>query len=63
MEMKNNGNNLKSCLLKRQEAFNKYVATKNTFLLLKQQMTSDIEDARTIWINTLEQLSKQIFNK
>jgi hypothetical protein len=62
MEMKNTGNNLKSGLLKRQEALKKFIATKKTFLLWKLQITSDIEDANTIWINTLKQLPKQNFN-
>jgi len=60
--MKSTGNNLKSNLLKRQEALKRFIATKKTFLLLKQQITSDIEDARTIWINTLKQLPKRDFN-
>jgi len=47
--------------LKREEAIIKFTERKNAFLLAKQQMIKEIEEARTIWKNTLEQLPKKEF--
>jgi hypothetical protein len=60
--MNNAGNNFRKCLLKRQVALNKFKARKEAFLLAKEQITEDIEEARNIWENTLELLPKQEFN-
>ena len=49
-------------MLKRQEAINKFKARKEDFLLAKEQIRKDIEEARDIWENTLELLPKQEFN-
>ena len=59
---KNAGNNIRKSLLKRQEAINKFKARKEDFLLAKEQIRKDIEEARDIWENTLELLPKQEFN-
>lgn len=40
----------------------KFKARKNAFLLAKEQITKNIEEARNIWIKTLEQLPKQEFD-
>jgi hypothetical protein len=60
--MENIGDNIRKSLLKRQEALNRFKAKKETFLLAKEQTIKDIEEARNIWKNTLEQLPKQEFN-
>ncbi|MCX6220883.1 MAG: hypothetical protein NTZ69_07830 [Bacteroidia bacterium] len=59
--MNNAGNNIRKSLLKRQEALDKFKARKETFLLVKKQITKDIEEARIIWIQTIEQLPGQGF--
>jgi hypothetical protein len=59
--MKNAGNNIRKSLLKRQEAIARHIARKETFLIAKEQMIKDIEQARTIWKNTLDQLPKSEF--
>ena len=61
--MDNNENNIRKSLLKRQEALNRFKARKEAFLLEKEQITKDIEEARNIWKNTLEQLPNQEFNQ
>jgi hypothetical protein len=48
-------------LLKREEAIIKFNERKKAFLLTKEQMIKEIEEARTIWNKTLEQLPKQEF--
>ena len=58
----NTGNTILKSLQKRQEAVHKHVAHKEAFLIRKEQMIKDIEEAREIWANTLEQLPKQEFN-
>jgi hypothetical protein len=55
INMKKTGNILKS-LLKRQEAINGYKAKRESFEVLKNQITKDIEEDRNIWKLTLDQL-------
>jgi len=59
--MNNAGNNIRKSLLKRQEAMARFKARKENFLLAKEQILKDIEEARTIWNNTLGQLPEQEF--
>ena len=59
--MDNTGNNIRKGLLIRQEALSRFKARKEAFLLAKKQITKDIEDARNIWIKTIERLPKQEF--
>lgn len=59
--MDNTGNNIRKGLLKRQEALSRFKARKEAFLLAKEQITKDIEEARNIWIKTMERLPKQEF--
>jgi len=60
--MKNLGNNIRSSLLKRQKAITGFKTKKDAFLTLKNDITKDIEKARSIWRDTLEQLPGQEFN-
>jgi Tfp pilus assembly protein PilN len=57
------GNKLKSSLAKRQEALKAFKARKEAFLLEKQQIIRDIEEAREIWRTTLKQLPNQPFSQ
>ena len=61
--MDNAVNNIRKGLLKRQEALSRFKARKEAYLLAKDQITKDIEEARNIWKNTLEQLPNQEFNQ
>jgi len=60
--MNNAGNNIRKSLLKRQEALNRFKTRKEAFLLAKEQITKDIEEARDIWKNTVDHLPDQEFN-
>ena len=60
--MKDPGNKIIQSLKKRQEALIRFNARKEAFLLAKVQITRDIEEARKIWENTLEQLPNQPFS-
>jgi hypothetical protein len=53
---------IRRSLVKRQEALQKYDDYRQAFLLAKKQITQDIEDARSIWISTREQLPKKEFD-
>ena len=61
--MNNVGTKLRQSTLKRQEALNKFKVKKEAFLLSKVQIMKDIEEARTIWKVTLEQLPRQPFDQ
>ena len=50
-------------LLKRQEALNRFKARKEAFMVAREQLTKDIEEARELWIQTLEKLPEQVFSK
>ncbi len=56
------GEQIKKHLQKKQDALNKFIAQQEAFLLAKQQIITEIEEARNTWIKTLEQLPKQEFN-
>ena len=60
--MKRTLDNINKSLLKRQIAFDKFKASQQAFLLSKQQIIKDIEEARSIWEKTLEQLPRKEFN-
>lgn len=60
--MDNACNNIRMSLLKRQNALNKFKASREAFVLKKEQIAKDIEEARNIWEKTLEQLPKQEFD-
>ncbi len=59
--MNNVINNIRRSLLKRQEALSRFKARKEAFLLTKEQITKDIEEARNIWKSTVEHLPKSEF--
>lgn len=61
--MNNAGDNIRKSLLKRQEALNRFRARREVFLFARDQIVKDIEEARNIWKNTLEQLTNQEFNQ
>jgi len=61
-EMNNAVNNIKHGLQKRQEALKKFNAGKEEYLLAKARIIKDIEEARTIWRTTLEQLPNLPFS-
>ena len=61
--MKNAENNIRKSLLKRQEALNKLRARKEDFLIVKEQIKKDIEEAATIWKSTVEQLPIREFDQ
>ncbi|MCF8347565.1 MAG: hypothetical protein K9G61_02010 [Bacteroidales bacterium] len=60
--MKDVGVNLKRSLHKRQEALSRYVKRKEEFLLAKEQIMNEIEEAAKTWKTTLEQMSNREFN-
>ncbi|MDA3817421.1 MAG: hypothetical protein PF486_08590 [Prolixibacteraceae bacterium] len=59
--MNNIGNTIQRSLTKRQEAIATHLNRKKAFLARKEQMIKDIEEARLIWKNTMEQLHKSDF--
>jgi len=61
--MKEVGNGIRRSILKRQEALEQFHKKRKAFLLAKEQITRDIEEARKVWQNTLAQLPKQPFNQ
>lgn len=61
--MKNVGDNIKKSLMKQQEALNRFRARKAAFLFAREKITKEIEEARTIWEKTLEQLPNLPFNQ
>ena len=61
--MKNVGESIIKCLQKNQEALHRFQARKAAFLATREQITRDIEEARSIWIETLEQLPRQEFSE
>jgi hypothetical protein len=62
IKMYDAGNNIRKSLLKRQKALDKYRARKESFLLAKEKITKDIEEARNIWRNTMRQFPNQPFS-
>ncbi len=59
--MNNAGYNIRRSLLKRQESMAKHIARKEEFVNKRKMIIQDIEEARTIWKNTLDQLPKSEF--
>ena len=60
--MKNVGDNIKKNLIKREEAILRFHKRKEEFLIAKQQITKEIEEARSMWKTTLEQLPNLPFS-
>jgi len=61
--MDNAINNMRKGLLKRLEAMAKHQARKEDFVNKREMIIQDIEEARTIWIKTMEQLPKTEFQE
>jgi len=59
--MNDPGNKIRNSLVKRQDAFTRFKVKKETFLLDRERIRKDIEEARAIWKETLEQLPDQEF--
>ena len=55
------GEQVKKHLQKKQEALNMFIAKREAFMLSRQQIITEIEEARNIWIKSLEKLPKQEF--
>jgi hypothetical protein len=55
--MNNPGDTIRRSLLKRQEALHKFKAKHEAFYIAKRQILKEIEEAKTIWKGTIEQLS------
>jgi coenzyme F420-reducing hydrogenase alpha subunit len=56
-------NNMRKGLLKRQEAMAKHHARKEEFVNKRERIIQYIEEVRTIWIKTMEQLPKTEFQE
>jgi hypothetical protein len=50
--MKNFTTGIKKGLQKRQEAIDRFKASREAFMIAKKEIIKDIEEARAIWINT-----------
>jgi len=61
--MKEAGNGIRRSIQKRQEALERFQAKRKAFLITREQILKDIEEARKTWINTLEQLPTQPFSQ
>jgi hypothetical protein len=61
--MKDVSEKMKQSLLKQQEALNRFRARKAAFLLSKEQITKDMEEARELWISTVRQMPDREFNQ
>lgn len=61
--MNNAGENIRKSLQKRQEALDRFRVLQNNFLMTRQQILREIEEARTIWEKTKKQLPNQGFDQ
>jgi len=59
--MNGTGNKIRNSLIKRQDALNRFKVKKEAFLLDRERIRKEIEEARAIWKETLEQLPDQEF--
>ncbi|MEI8004954.1 MAG: hypothetical protein WCI48_02015 [Bacteroidota bacterium] len=55
------GSRILNSLKKRQDAMNRFKAKKEAFLLNREEIRKNIEEARIIWEQTLEKLPEQEF--
>jgi hypothetical protein len=55
--MNNPGETIRCSLLKRQDALNKFKAMNEAFFVTKKEILKEIEEAKTVWDRTLEQLT------
>ncbi len=54
--MKNVGAGIRNSMIKRQAALERFRERKIAFLTAREEITKEIEEARTIWEETLKQL-------
>jgi hypothetical protein len=59
--MKNVGDKIKTALHKRIEAMAKHASRREEFVKSREMIILDIEEARNIWIKTMDQLPKHDF--
>ena len=57
------GEKISRAIRKNQEALNRFRTRQEGFLVKKQQITRDIEEARVTWNKTLEQLPEMTFGR
>ncbi len=55
------GSKILNSLKKRQDAMNRFKAKKEAFLLNREEIRKNIEEARIIWEQTLEKLPEHEF--
>jgi len=60
--MNNVGDKLRKSMQKRKEALKNFKSRETEFLIAKKQILNDIEEARTIWNETLKKLPKRPFS-
>jgi len=61
--MKNITTGIRQGLIKRQEALERFESRKKAFGIEREQIKNEIEQARTIWIKTLEQMPRREFDR
>jgi hypothetical protein len=54
--MNNSVETIRGSLLKRQKALNKFKVMNETFFITKREILKEIEEAKTVWKRTIEQL-------
>jgi hypothetical protein len=57
------GDSLRMSLQKREEALNRHKVRKEEYLQKRKDILNDIEEARTIWIETLSKLPDPDFSQ
>jgi hypothetical protein len=57
------GDKLRMSLQKREDALNRFKTREKEFHQSKKEILRDIEEARTIWLKTLEQIPNPDFNQ
>jgi hypothetical protein len=60
--MRNLPESIKKSLQKRQEALDKFTARRTAFLVSREQIKNEIEEARAIWAATLAQMPNLPFS-
>ncbi len=60
--MKEVGNNMKRSMAKQQAAMARFQAKQKEYLIAKEQITANIDEARQIWRATLKQLPNLPFD-
>jgi hypothetical protein len=61
--MTNTEENIRKSLIKRQKAIDNFMAHKQAFTATRNQIIKDIDEARTIWKNTMDQLPEKEFKQ